>query len=101
VSSAANGDRFELDLVRPRASVNPGVRPTVVLAGRGQPAQWGVGTWQRTDGVTTISVYLFNRVWRYGEATATLGSTTTRVVYRAPRLPFGRGRIELIEDPSA
>lgn len=98
MSTSTRGGRFELVLVRPRLSINPGVRPTVVLDGRGQPAQWGTGTWQRPIGDTTIGVFLFNRAWRYGEAEAVLPEGTTRVVYRAPRLPFGRGRVT-VEHP--
>jgi hypothetical protein len=92
--------RVVLDLVRPRLSVHLGVRPTVVVDGRGQPAQWGIGTWQLPTGDTGLSIYLFNRIWRYGAAEAVLPPGTTRVVYVAPRLPFGRGRITTSsEDP--
>jgi hypothetical protein len=93
--------RVVLDLVRPRLSLHLGVRPTVVVDGRGQPAQWGVGTWQLPTGDAVLAIYLFNRVWRYGAAEATIPPGTTGVVYTAPRLPFGRGRITIsTEGPS-
>jgi hypothetical protein len=85
--------RIELELVRPRLSFHAGVRPTVVVDGRGQPAQWGIGTWQRPVAGVALGVYLFNRIWRYGSAQIALEPGTTRVVYVAPRTPFGRGRI--------
>ncbi|RWZ51511.1 hypothetical protein ELQ90_05200 [Labedella phragmitis] len=85
--------RVVLDLVRPRLSLHLGVRPTVVVDGRGQPAQWGVGTWQLPAGDTGVAIYLFNRIWRYGAAEARVPAGTTHVVYVAPWLPFGRGRI--------
>lgn len=101
MSDGTSSDRFELVLVRPRVSLNPGVRPTVVLSGRGQPAQWGTGTWQRPVGDTSIAVYLYNRLWRYGVAEARIDARTRRLVYRAPRLPFGRGRFDVIRLPES
>jgi len=70
-------------------------KPTVVIAGRGQPAQWGEGTWQvDANGSTELRVFLFNRVWRFGEASMTISpETPDRLVYSAPLLPFGRGRL--------
>lgn len=69
-----------------------GVRPTIVMAGRGQPAQWGSGTWQvDADEPATIAVYLHWRGITWGRATITTDATT--VDYRAPWLPFGRGTI--------
>ncbi|RWZ61588.1 hypothetical protein ELQ92_11510 [Labedella populi] len=92
MTDAPAAPRIVLELVRPRLSLHPGVRPTVVVDGRGQPAQWGVGTWRSPiDGA--VRIYLFNRAWRYGVAETVLPSEATRVVYTAPRLPFGRGRI--------
>ncbi len=85
--------RIELVLARPRASLHVGVRPTVVVGGRGQPAQWGVGTWSLPTDGAVLGVYLFNRLWRYGAAEIALPPDTTRVVYRPPRLPVGRGRL--------
>ena len=88
-------------------------RPTVTIDGVGHPAQWGIGTWAvPDDGGTVIGVYLYNRAWRFGAATRTVGagsgtrtSTGTdtgaradavradRFVYRAGWLPFGGGRL--------
>lgn len=93
MSGSTRSGRLELVLRRPRLSLNPGVRPTVVVDGLGQPAQWGTGTWQRPIGDSPLGVYLYNRMWRYGVADAILPEYTTRVVYLAPRLPFGRGRL--------
>lgn len=88
--------RLELVLRRSRFHLLPGVRPTVVIAGRGQPAQWGHGTWLvPADAPVEIGVFLFNRVWRFGEASQTVLPEHTRLVYRAPLLPRGTGRIEL------
>lgn len=63
--------------------------------GHGHPAQWGVGTWQTAaDGSAQVSVYLFNRVWRYGSASAVVTAEgPTRLVYRAPLLPFLPGSL--------
>lgn len=88
--------RLELMLRRPRFHLLPGVRPTVVIAGRGQPAQWGRGTWMvPADAPVEIGVFLFNRLWRFGAASQTVRPEHTRLVYRAPLLPRGAGRIEL------
>jgi hypothetical protein len=71
------------------------VRPTVVIAGLGQPAQWGVGTWQLpADHAVTIGVYLFNRMWRFGAAEIELEPQHPPVLdYRAPAFPFLAGAI--------
>lgn len=89
----AASPRVIVELVRPRLSLHTGVRPTIVVDGRGQPAQWGVGTWQLPTGDAALAIYLYNRIWRYGAADAVLPPGTTHVEYVAPRLPFGRGRI--------
>lgn len=115
MNGTTSGRRFELVLRRPRLSLNPGVRPTVVIGGRGQPAQWGTGTWQSPvddsagvgavgaadDAAFTLGVYLFNRMWRYGSAEARVDQSAERVVYTAPRLPFGRGRVEVVRSDRA
>ena len=88
--------RLELVLRRPALHLLPGVRPTVVVGGRGQPAQWGAGTWMIPAGVDVeIAVYVFNRIWRFGDATVAIGPEDVRAIYRAPALPLGRGRIRL------
>ncbi|QLD13154.1 hypothetical protein HW566_01145 [Microbacterium oleivorans] len=92
----AGSRRLELMLRRPRIHLLPGVRPTVVIAGRGQPAQWGLGTWMiPADARVEIGVFLFNRLWRFGEAQITVLSDHTGVEYRAPWLPYGAGRVGL------
>lgn len=82
---------------KPWFALYAGVRPTLVIAGRGQPTQWGLGTWQvSADEAVTLGVYLFNRVWRFGEADFTLRpDDESALEYRAPALPFIPGRIRL------
>jgi hypothetical protein len=86
--------RVELRITRPVLTWF--ARPTVTIDSVGHPAQWGIGTWAvPDDGGTVIGVYLYNRVWRFGTATRTVGTDETedRVVYRAGWLPFGPGRL--------
>jgi hypothetical protein len=86
--------RVELRITRPPFTWF--ARPTVTIDGVGHPAQWGSGTWAVPDaGGTVISVYLYNRVWRFGAAEHTVGGpgTDDRLVYRAGVLPFGGGRL--------
>jgi hypothetical protein len=86
--------RIELTLRKPGIAFWGGIRPTLVIGGRGQPVQWGVGTWQvPADEAVQLGVFLFARGWRFGEAAVRLapGDAPT-LVYRAPVLPFGRGR---------
>lgn len=87
--------RIELTLRKPRFALYAGIRPTLVIRGLGQPTQWGHGTWQvPADQDVTLGVYLFNRVWRFGRAEIVLEpGRITAITYRAPALPFGRGRI--------
>lgn len=83
--------RVSIELRRPRLRLHFRVRPTLVVDGVAQPAQWGVGTWQVDAGrETSVSVYLF--VWgiTFGQAKSTVGEHGA--TYRAPRLPFGGGR---------
>ncbi|MFF2389517.1 hypothetical protein [Agromyces sp. NPDC058104] len=91
--------RLELALHKPWFALYWGVRPTLVIDGRGQPTQWGVGTWQlRADEHAVIGAYLFNRLWRFGAAEFALEpGRPASLVYRAPALPFGRGRIRPAE----
>ncbi|QAY60043.1 hypothetical protein ET475_08610 [Microbacterium protaetiae] len=87
--------RIELTLRKPWFALYAGVRPTVVIAGRGHPVQWGVGTWQvPSDETVVIGAFLFNRLWHFGQAEFSVepGDPLT-LVYRAPALPFMRGRI--------
>jgi hypothetical protein len=87
--------RIELTLRKPWYALYAGIRPTLVIAGRGQPAQWGVGTWQvPADETVSVGVFLFNRVWRFGQAEFALEPHyPPALVYRAPALPFLPGRI--------
>ncbi|AMM20085.1 hypothetical protein AX769_07795 [Frondihabitans sp. PAMC 28766] len=86
--------RIELVLEKPGLGWYP--KPTVVIDGRGQPAQWGRGTWQVRPG-TSIGVYLFNRLWRFGTADLTLAEPLpASLSYRAPLLPVGKGRLRLV-----
>lgn len=96
--ASANGfRRIELTMHRPWFALHFGVRPTLVLEGRGQPTQWGHGTWQLpADRTVTVGVFLFNRLWRFGQAEFTLApDDAPTLIYRAPALPFLRGRIRL------
>lgn len=92
--------RVELDLRKPRFALYA-VRPTVVIGGRGQPAQWGRGTWQvSATEPERIGVYVFNRAWRFGSAVIDLDpGAQASLVYRAPVLPFGRGRLSSAATP--
>ncbi len=87
--------RIELTLVKPWFALYAGIKPTLVIGGRGQPTQWGLGTWQvPSDRTVTIGVFLFNRLWRFGQAEFELEPHhAPALVYRAPALPFLRGRI--------
>ncbi|MDY0829280.1 hypothetical protein SK224_09090 [Microbacterium sp. BG28] len=92
--------RVEFDLRKPRFALYA-VRPTVVIGGRGQPAQWGRGTWQvSATQPERIGVFLFNRVWRFGSAVIDLQpDAQAPLVYRAPLFPFGRGRLSSTAAP--
>jgi hypothetical protein len=85
--------RLTLTLLKPWLGWFP--RPTVVFDGRGQPAQWGTGTWRLPEErPTTIKVFLFNRLWSFGAASFTIGADAPHaLVYRAPWLPFLPGRL--------
>jgi hypothetical protein len=87
--------RIELTMHRPRFALYAGIRPTLVIGGRGQPTQWGLGTWQvPADESVVIGVYLFNRLWRFGQAEFTLAPEDhSALEYRAPLLPFLAGRL--------
>ncbi|KJQ53378.1 hypothetical protein [Microbacterium sp. SA39] len=88
--------RIELTMHKPWFALYAGVRPTLVIAGRGQPTQWGLGTWQvPSDRPVVLEVFLFNRVWRFGQAEVAFDAAeTTALEYRAPALPFLRGRLQ-------
>ncbi len=90
-----NTRRLEFTLRRPALALYAGVRPTVVIGGRAQPAQWGTGTWQvPVDETAVVGVFLFNRLWRFGRAERVIvPGSTEHLRYLAPLLPFLRGRI--------
>ena len=71
-----------------------GLRPTIVVEGRAQPTQWGVGTWQLpADRDTEIRVFLFRFGVSWGLAVTVLKQADApALVYRAPWLPFRPGR---------
>lgn len=87
--------RIELTMHKPWFALYWRIKPTLVIGGRGQPTQWGVGTWQVPAGESVeLAVFLFNRVWRFGAARVALEATRSpALVYRAPVLPFFPGRI--------
>jgi hypothetical protein len=89
----ADPERLELTLRKPWFGAF--LKPTVVFNGRGQPAQWGTGTWQvPADASTELSVFLYNRLWRFGQVEILLApGSTMPLLYSAPLLPIGPGRL--------
>jgi hypothetical protein len=89
--------RIELNLHKPWFALYAGIRPTLVIEGRGQPTQWGLGTWQvSAEHDVILGVFLFNRMWRFGQAEITLRPQDEGMLsYRAPALPFLRGQFRL------
>ncbi|SFN49979.1 hypothetical protein [Mycetocola miduiensis] len=89
----ADPKRLELTLRKPWFGAV--LKPTVVFNGRGQPAQWGTGTWRvSADAPTEVSIFLYNRLWRFGNAAITVsGGSPAPLVYSAPVLPIGPGRL--------
>ncbi|KDA05409.1 hypothetical protein DC31_16780 [Microbacterium sp. CH12i] len=87
--------RIEITLHKPWFALYIAPKPTLVIDGRGQPVQWGLGTWQvPTDRTVTVGVFLFNRLWRFGQAEFAFDPHhAPSLTYRAPALPFLRGRI--------
>lgn len=82
--------RITLTLRKPWFALYGGIKPTLVIEGRGQPTQWGAGTWQvPPDRPVVIGVFLFNRLWRFGRAELRLDpERSPSLEYRAPWLPF-------------
>lgn len=89
--------RIELTLHRPWFALYARIRPTVVIEGRGQPVQWGVGTWQvPSDHPAVLGVFLYNRLWRFGQAEIALEPhDPPSLLYKAPALPFLPGRLRI------
>ena len=86
--------RLTIDLRRWPLRLTFGVRPTVVVDGRTEPAQWGVGTWLvAADRPVEVTVFMFVAGIRFGTASYSVSPTDTRVEYRAPILPFLAGRL--------
>ena len=86
--------RLTLDLRPWPLRVTFGVRPTVVVDGRTEPAQWGVGTWLiAADRPVEVTVFLFVAGIRFGVASHAVDAAETRLEYRAPWLPVLRGRM--------
>lgn len=90
--------RIEITMRKPWFALYGFVRPTLVIAGRAQPVQWGPGTWQVPSGESVqLGVFLFNRLWRFGRAEHTLQPDHAPAIeYRAPVLPFLRGRFRAL-----
>ena len=86
--------RISVDLRRRPLRVTLGLRPSVVIDGRTEPAQWGVGTWLvAADRPVALTVFMFAAGIRFGAASYTVSPDDARVEYRAPVLPFLRGRL--------
>lgn len=83
---------FHLTLHKPLLGLGP--KPTVVVDGSAQPAQWGQRNWKVSgDGARTVTVFLFNRMWKYGEASFSVEPGEGQAfTYRPPLLPFGAGK---------
>jgi hypothetical protein len=88
-----DSERLELTLRKPWFGAF--LKPTVVFNGRGQPAQWGTGTWRvPADTSTELSIYLYNRLWKFGRVEILLAAGEAEPLrYSAPLLPVGRGRL--------
>ncbi|WP_343318583.1 hypothetical protein AAFM46_14775 [Arthrobacter sp. TMP15] len=85
--------RFELTLRKPPLGWFP--KPTVVVDGVAQPTQWGTRNWKISGAKSaTVRIYLYNRMWKFGEVNFTVEpNTPAPLVYRAPWLPFLKGKI--------
>lgn len=85
--------RFELTLRKPWLGWFP--KPTVVVNGMAQPTQWGTRNWKVPgDGDVTVGIFLFNRMWKFGEAEFVVEpGNSGPFVYSAPWLPFLPGSV--------
>jgi len=92
--------RISIDLRRWPLRLTFGVRPTVVIDGRTEPAQWGVGTWLvAADRPVPVTVFMFVAGRRFGIANGTLGTMDARLIYRAPWLALRPGNITTAAAP--
>lgn len=86
--------RIVVDLVRRPGAL--GVRPTTVVDGRTEPAQWGEGTRLVPAGhPIEVAVFLYVRGLRFGSARTTVQPEHERVTYRAPWFPLLPGRLSV------
>ena len=84
--------RVTIGLRRPLLRLHFGIRPTIVVNGTTQPAQWGEGTWQVDAGrETSVEVFLYIGGVTFGRANTTVGERGA--TYLAPRLPFRPGTV--------
>ncbi|WP_104086374.1 hypothetical protein [Arthrobacter sp. GMC3] len=92
-SPIATPPRFQLTLHKPWLGWFP--KPTVVVNGVAQPTQWGTRNWKVPgEGAATVTIFLFNRMWKFGEVTFVAEpGTSSSLVYSAPWLPFLPGKI--------
>ncbi len=92
--------RIEITMRKPWFALYGFVRPTLVIAGRTQPVQWGLGTWRvPADEAVSFGAFLFNRLWRFGQAELVLEPEHPPAIeYRAPVLPFVRGRMRAVTE---
>lgn len=99
---ASTPGRFELTLHKPPLGWYP--KPTVVVDGVAQPAQWGRRSW-KVPGMETVQVniFLFNRAWKFGAVDFDVEpgepGAACAYSYRAPWLPWGRGRLAVGSAP--
>jgi len=91
---SAPSRRLAVDLRPWPLRVTFGVRPSIVVDGRTEPAQWGVGTWQvAADRPVEVTVFMFAAGIRFGAASYSVSPTEARIEYLAPLLPFLRGTL--------
>ena len=71
--------------------------PTALTPGASNGSSATLATaWKDAGESVVVGVYLYNRLWRFGQAELVLEPhDTPSLVYRAPALPFLRGRILL------
>lgn len=84
---------FQLTLHKPFLGLGP--KPTVVVDGSAEPAQWGHRNWKVPGaGSRKVTVFLFNRWWKYGQAEFTVEPGEGQAFsYRPPMLPFLAGKV--------